>query len=268
MSDLPETVDDSGEELDLGEIEEGEADDAAEGGEDGSDGADEEHADDGEEEGQEGDVEPPPPPRQGRKSQAQRWRERAERAEREAAEARGFRQAAEQFQQRQPQVPNAEAERVARWEAENLPMMSAQEVSAYHYNKGRNEIQQALLYQQLQMKDELDRRDFNSQARTSRLHQQYKDRVESELTRLRSAGNLMASREEILHRLVGEAAMERANRAAPAQRRAASRRVAGQTTRPTNARGDGSAGRGRPAPGSEEHDDMLWEEYKRLGGRL
>lgn len=268
MSDLPDTVDDGGEELDLGEIEEGEADDAAEGGEDGSDGADEEHADDGEEEGQEGDVEPPPPPRQGRKSQAQRWRERAERAEREAAEARGFRQAAEHFQQRQPQVDPMAAARAQQERAERLAMMSPVEAAEFIANERAQQFQQALLYQQLQTRDELDRRDFNQQARTSRLHQQYKERVESELVRKRQAGDLMASREEILHRLVGEAAMERATRAAPAQRRAASRRVAGQTTRPTNARGDGSAGRGRPAPGSEEHDDMLVDEYFRRGGRL
>lgn len=267
MSDIP-NADDGGEELDLGEIEEdAEGSDGDEGGQAGGDEADGEdaaHEEEGREE--EGDVEPPP--RQGRKSQAQRWRERAERAEREAAEARGFRAAAEQFRPQQPQVDPAAQQRAAQERAERLSMMSPVEAAEFIANERTQQIQQYLLMERLQTRDELDRRDFAQQARTSRVHAQYRERVEAELSRRRSQNDFMSTREEILHRLVGEAAVERATRAAPAQRRAAARRVNGQRTQPTGARGDAGAAGRRPAPGTPEHDDMLVDEFFRSGGRL
>ncbi len=264
MSDDPKLPPEGGEELDLGEIEDGEEDDAglpegegAEGeGRDDEEGA---SAEDGE-----GDVEPPAP-RQGRKSQAQRWRERAERAEREAAEGRGFQRAAEQLRQQQPQQQNQEAERVARWEADNLPMMSAQEVAGYYYNKGLQQTQQQMLMQQLQTEDRIDQRDFNQQARTSRVHAQYKDEVERELNAERQRGNLRATRDDILHRLVGRDAIDRASRTASVQRRTAARRVAGAQARPTNGRGDGAAGRGKQSWGDPEFDARMAAEALRKG---
>src|SRR6185295_12391243 len=135
MSDDPKLPPEGGEELDLGEIEDEAEDNAGLLDEDESPlGEGEADAEGGGQEGAEGEVEPPP--RQGRKSQAQRWRERAERAEREAAEGRGFQRAAEQLRSQQPQQANQEAQRLARWEQDNLPLMSAQEVGAYYYNKG------------------------------------------------------------------------------------------------------------------------------------
>lgn len=263
MSDVP-TAQDGGEELDLGEIEEVEGD-LSEAGEDQDAGEDGEGAG-GEadaEEGADGDVEPPP--RRGRPSQTQRLRERAERAEREAAEARGFRQAAEQFQARQPQQANVEAERVAKWETENLPLMAPQEIAAYYYNKGQQQIQQAMLMQQLQTEDRIDKRDFDQQARTSKVHAQYRDEVERELSAERQRGNLRASRDDILHRLVGRDAVSRAARAAPAQKRAATQRVNGQRTQPTNGRGDGSAGGRRGGWGDPEFDARMASEALRKG---
>jgi hypothetical protein len=264
MSDDPKLPPEGGEELDLGEIEddgEGEEGDAglAEEGAEAEGAADA----DGGEEGGEGDVEPPAP-RQGRKSQAQRWRERAERAEREAAEGRGFQRAAEQLRQ-QPQQQNQEAERVARWEQDNLPMMSAQEVAGYYYNKGLQQTQQQMLMQQLQTEDRIDQRDFNQQARTSRVHAQYKDEVERELNAERQRGNLRATRDDILHRLVGRDAIDRASRTASVQRRTAARRVAGAQTRPTNGRGDGAAGRGKQSWGDPEFDARMAAEALRKG---
>jgi hypothetical protein len=264
MSDDPRLPPEGGEELDLGEIEEGEGEDAElhdEGGEgealdEGGDG----------EEGAEGDVEPPAP-RVGRKSQAQRWRERAERLEKEAAEGRGFRQAAEQFQRFQPQQQqvNVEAERLAKWEAENLPMMSVEQISAYHYNKGMQNVQQQMLMQGMQFEDRIDKRDFDQQARTSRVHTQYKDEVERELNAERQRGNLRATRDDILHRLVGRDAIARASSTASAQRRTAARRVAGAQARPTNGRGDGAAGRGKQSWGDPDFDARMAAEALRKG---
>ena len=263
MSDDPKLPpEDGGEELDLGEIEEGgDQEDAGLPDETGEGETADEGADG--EEGAEGDVEPPP--RQGRKSQAQRWRERAERAEREAAEGRGFQRAAEQLRQQQPQQHNQEAERVARWEQDNLPLMSAQEVAGYYYNKGLQQTQQQMLMQQLQTEDRIDRRDFEQQARTSRVHAQYKDEVERELNAERQRGNLRATRDDILHRLVGRDAIGRASRTESTQRRTAARRVAGAQTRPTNGRGDGAAGRGKQSWGDPEFDARMAAEALRKG---
>lgn len=263
MSDLPDP-EDGGEELDLGEIEEAEADEVDAGADDGEEG---DAAGDGAEGQEEGDVEPPP--RQGRKSQAQRWRERSERTERELAalknQFQGFTQAS---QTRQPQLDPAAQARQQEELARQLEMMSPQQVAQYYYQQGQQQIQQAMLMERLQTEDRLDRRDFEIAARSSRLHQQYRDRVEQALQTERQNGNLRASREEILHRLYGQDAIERASRAAPRQRRAAAANVARQQTRPGGARGDGAAGGRRPAPGTPEHDDMLVEQYFKEGGRL
>jgi hypothetical protein len=268
MSDTP-NAEDGGEELDLGEIEE-DADEGQEG--DAADEGDGGHADgdEGQEEGQEGDGDvAAAPQRTGRKTQAQRWRERAERAEREAAEARGFRAAAEQFQSRaQQQADPAAQQRAAEERANRLAMMSPVEAAEYIANERTQQFQQMLLMQQLQTEDRLDKRDYDQQARTDRHRAQYRERVERELQAERQAGNLRATRDGIFFRLFGQDAAERAARAAPGQRRAAARRVAGAQARPTGARGDGASGGRRPAPGTPEHDDMLVSEFFRSGGTL
>src|SRR6185436_12396788 len=260
MSDMP-GAEDGGEELDLGEIEEADGDEPQEDAADEGDGGD----GNGEEEGQEqeGNVDAAAE-RPRRKTEAQRWRDRAERAEREAAEARGFRQAAEQFQRQQPQqFDPAAQQRAAEERAQRLAMMSPVEAAEYIANERAQQFQQLMLYQQLQMKDELDKRDYNQQARNSRDHERYRSEVEGVLAQKRQAGDYTTTREEVLERLVGRDVMARANRAAPAQRRAAARRVAGAQARPTGARGDGASGGRRPAPGTPEHDDMLVAEYFR-----
>ena len=92
--------------------------------------------------------------------------------------------------------------------------------------------------QQLNTQELIDKQAYESQARTSRIHQQYQPQVEAMLRAERAAGNLSASRDGILNYLVGKDAIERANRGAPVQRRQAAVRVNGQQTRPTGARSD------------------------------
>lgn len=273
MSDLPSPPEDGGEELDLGEVEEEGADGAEGDAADGDEaGADAEGDGDEEEEGQgRNDVAAGgnAAGRQGRKSQAQRWRERAERAERQLQDSQppGWFQQYLQGQQ-QPRGPDpAEIARQQREEQDRLAMMSPQEVAAYYYQKGQQQIQQAMLMQSLQFEDRIDKRAYDDQARASRFHQQHGAEVERRLQAERNSGNLRATRAGILAQIVGEQAMARAAAAAPQQRRAAQRRVAGQQTRPGGARGD-SVGRGRAAPGTPEHDDALIEEFFANGGRL
>jgi len=268
MSDDPKLPPvDGGEELDLGEIEEVEGQDAGLYGDEAVEEGDAPDEGGDGEEGAEEDVDPSPRRRPGR---SERLREKNAQLERELAEARGFRQAAEQFrtQQQPQQIDYAAQQRAQQERADRLSMMSVDQQIEYVANEKAQQFQQMLLMQQLHTEDQLDKRDFDREARTSRVHSQYREEVERELAAERQRGNLRASRDDILHRLVGRDAVKRAARAAPAQRRSAQRRVEGQQTRPTNGRGDGASGGRRPAPGSPEHDEMLVQQYFQGGGRL
>lgn len=268
MSDIPSDAELGGEELDLGEVDEAEGD--AEAQTLGDDGQDEGDAAGHEDEGQEGeDAGDVAPARSGRRSQSQRLRERNEQLQRELAEARGFRQAAEQFRpQQQPQVDYAAQQRAQQERADRLAMMSPVEAAEFIANERAGQFQQALLMQHLSTQDLIDRRDYEQQARSSKLHSQHREEVERTLQAKRQAGDLLINREEILDRIIGREARERASRAAPAQRRAATTRVNGQRAQPTGARGDAAAGGRRPQPGSAEHDAMLVQQYFQSGGRL
>src|SRR5579859_149139 len=201
----------------------------------------------------EGEEAPPedeaeqPVARQGRKPQAQRWRERAERTEttlqtvqRELAELRA----------RQTAPPPIDQERLQRERMERWSMMAPHEIVAEAMQIGRQEVQQQLQYQQLQTQDLIDRQTYDAAAQTSRVHQQYRQRVDDLLQSERARGNLGASRQNILAYLVGQDAIARAGRAAPAQRNAAGRRVVAATARPTGARGEGARGSRTPAAGT------------------
>lgn len=269
MSDLPEDANPGDEELDLGEVDEEAEGDAGQ--------EDEEHADDGgsdegQEEGEEaGDVEPPA--REGRQAgrretQSQRLRRQNEELKQELAEARGFRQATEQFRPQQPQVDQAALQRAQQERADRLSMMSPVEAAEYIANEKMQLVAQALQNQQVTIQDRIDKQAYDQQARNSRVHEQYRQQVESLFASERARGNIGADRQSILEYLVGKDAVARASRAAPAQRRAANARVRGQQTRPTGARGDGASGSRRPVPGSAEHDEQLISEFFQSGGRL
>jgi len=270
MSDIPNDADPGGEELDLGEIDE------AEGDAEGQEGGDEDAADDEgpagegrEDEEGEGRRDVGREARTGRKSQSQRLRDRNEQLQRELAEARGFRQAAEQFRPQQQQQADPAAQARAQQErADRLAMMSPVEAAEYIANERAGQFQQALLMQHLNTQDLIDKRDYDSQARSSRLHSQYREEVERTLREKRQAGDLLINREEILDRIIGREARQRASRAAPVQRGAARRRVGAQQTRPTGARGDGPSGGRRPQPGSAEDDERIIAEGFARGERL
>ncbi len=117
--------------------------------------------------------------------------------------------------------------------------------------------------QQAQTNERLDKQAYDAEARTSKLHQRFRPQVEAEVQRYRDRG-IFVERETILNQLYATDMRTRAQRAAPAQRNGAARRVAGAQTRPTGARSDGAAGR-RPAPGTAEHDDRVLDEARRAG---
>lgn len=191
--------------------------------------------------------------RPGRKTQAQRLRERIERQDAEHQVLKQQLQTLTQ-QRQQPAYDPAAAARAQQEENERVALMGPAEAAQYYYQKGQNEFRQAMLGQQLQTQDLIDRQAYDAAARTSRVHRDYRQRVEDLLSGERARGNLAANRTALLAYLVGNDAIERAGKAAPQQRRQANARVAGQQVRPASARGDGARG-GRTTP--DDADERL-----------
>ncbi len=277
MSDLPEDANPGDEELDLGEIDEAEAEE--DGGE--GDAGDAGDGDEGQEEEQQedaGDVAAAPSGRQAgkRESQAQRLRRQLEETRQELAEAKGYRNASEQFRaQQSPQVDYAAQQRAQQERADRLAIMSPVEVAEFIANERGQQFQQALLQQQVTLQDRIDKQAYDQKAAYSKVRQDYRKRVEELVASERARGNVGVERESVLAYLRGQdqlaaedAALARATRSAPAQRRAAARRVQGQQTRPTGARGDGASGSRRPAAGSAEDDERIIAEGFAAGQRL
>lgn len=192
---------------------------------------------------------PPEPvaatPKQGRKGQAERWRERAERLERDIAELKTQRQ--------QPAAPVIDPAAQARAEAEKWErraMMSPVELAQDIQREERAAFTQALLAVRNESQDLIDKQAYELAARTDPRYTKHRQVVEARLAQERAVGNYRATRKDILAYQIGLDALDRP---APArQQRAASARVASQTTRPVGARGDVARGGRRPAAGSLE----------------
>jgi translation initiation factor IF-2 len=250
------------------EGDEGAPTDADEAGGDGLDGddGDEPEADEEEAEGED-EVEARPAPRRGggsatvraQRRRAQEAEARTAALEREVAELR-------QIASRPAVDPAAAARAEQEWLAQ-LDMMTPAQAAQAVLERSRRENQQQLNMLHFQTTDRLDKQAYDATARTSKVHQQYRSQVEQVLASERAQGR-NPDREIILKYLVGNDVLERGARAAPAQRSAAARRVNGQRTQPTGARGNVAPAGRRPAPGTPEHDDMLVEEFFSRGGRL
>lgn len=236
MSDIP--AGQPGEEdLDLGEIVddlEPEPDDLEPG------------VDDEEPEPDEGDPEPVAAAPQRRKGEAARYRERLERTERELAELK-----ARPAPVAQPAYDPAAAQRAEAEFNASLDMMAPADAIRAIDQRRTAQFQQVLFNQQNQINDRLDKQAYDAEARTSRVHQQYRQFVEDQLVRERAIGNHGATRADILAWKVGKDAIERANRTAPRQQRAAAGRVSRQQVRPGSTRSDGAAG-SRTRPDADE----------------
>jgi hypothetical protein len=189
--------------------------------------------------------------RRSRRDQNERLRIRLEKQDAELAD---LRRQIQNPQRQQPQFDPAQAARLQAEENERLAVMGPAEAARYFYEKGLRETAQVIQQDRFQTQDLLDRQAYETAARSSRVHQQYKQRVDDLLASERARGNLGANRDSILKYLVGQDAIERATRAAPGQRSSAARRVAGQTVRPGTARGDGAR------PGGERRGEADADE--------
>lgn len=265
MSDIPRDQRDPQprEEADLGEIEEledaaldeGEAGDGADEGQDGED-----EGEDAADEDEVEEVADEPAPRRGGGSQAIRQqRARAQAAERELAEERRQRQEDRQrlqlLEQRITQDPQAAARAEQEW-YQSLELMTPAEQARQIMTRGRQEFAQHFQALQFQSNDRLDKQAYDAQARINPIFKKYAPDVERVLAAERAAGR-NPDREVILDVLYGREMRQRAERAAPAQRRAGAARGAAQRTQPTGARSTVAPGSRRPAPGSAEADEAL-----------
>jgi len=215
------------------------------------------------EEGQEDEVadEPPAPRRSGGGSETIRAQRRARqeaeaeaaRLRQELAEARGFQQGMQARQVDPQAAARAEQEFYA-----SLQYMPEEQRLQAVVQRERQTMGSALAQIEFRSNDRADKQAYDIAARTSKVHQQYRSQVEQTLASERAAGR-NPDREVILKFLVGNDVLERASRAAPAQRNGAAARVASQQTRPTGARGDVAAKGRRPQPGSLEADIALVE---------
>jgi hypothetical protein len=238
-----------------------EADDEAAEGDEAGDGEGADAGDDeaGEAEGEEGEaVDAEPPPRRGGGSQtiraqrarAQEAERRAVEAERQLAEMRGF-QAGAQARQQQPDP--AAAARAEQEFYQSLEVMPPAQAYQALMQRGQAQVGQALQQLQFNQQDLADQTRFEASCARSPVRESYRDKVEQyRIGQLRRG--FIISREESFHLLYGKDLEERANKARPAQQRAAARRIAGQQTRPTGARSNMAPGGRRPAPDSAEAD--------------
>jgi hypothetical protein len=191
------------------------------------------------------EVEDEPEPEQPRRTRGPRGRANGE-------QIRELRTQLEQTQRRLDEMSRPQPQRVdpaAQQAAEerfwaSVEMMPQREALQAVYARARQEMGQQLGVQQVTTQERFDQQQYDAAARTSRVHQQYRQKVDALVAAERSRGNIVG-REVALKFLLGEDAINRANRIVPSQRRAATGRVDRQTTRPTNGRGDVARGGGR-----------------------
>lgn len=253
MSDLPRDEPAGEEDFELppdGE-EEGEGDPP----EDGAPEGDEPEGD--EPEGDEGDGEPAPrQPAARRPGRTERLRNEVADLRRELAEVRRAPPT-----QQQPQAdPGAQERARAQFLAE-LEVLPPAEAALRALQVGEQRFSRALAQQEAAITERLDKQAYDAAKATSRVHQRYEARVEAAIRDERARGNVGITRDALLKYFVGEDAMRRGTSAAPGQRRAAARRVASQTTRPSSARGDGGG------TGRRSADDSIEAVRARLRGK-
>lgn len=126
---------------------------------------------------------------------------------------------------------------------EQLELLQPREAYRALWQRAQQQLGQQFAQQSLTTQEAIDRQHYESQARSSRVHEQYRQRVEDLVANERARGNIVG-REVALKFLLGEDAINRANRVVPGQRRAAAARVGAQTVRPATGRGDVSRGGG------------------------
>lgn len=209
--------------------------DSPEDGQDAGDGQDEGQADHQEEDDDGfdgGEVEERRPTRRSRENETIReLRERAQRAETLAAEA-------ERRQlERDTHVNQAEQRRLRE---ERMSLMEPHERTEFLLNERMEQMQQRMLHQERQMEDRTDKAEFASMCKDDKAMAAVREEVESELTKMRQSGHNI-SRENLAYYLIGKRTAAKAKSATTKAGKAGRDRLARQTGRPINSRGEGNS---------------------------
>lgn len=152
----------------------------------------------------------------------------------------------------QPQADPAAAQRADEQFWAELDLLPPAEAMRRVYARAQNETRQAFYQQQLTTQETLDRQQYDAKASTSRIHQQYRERVESLVASERQRGNVVL-REPALAWLHWQDFQARSGRAAPAARRGAQARLAAQTVNPASGRS--AVARGGGGRRDQDHAD-------------
>lgn len=168
-------------------------------------------------------------------------RERAQRAERELQAERAERQRVER--EREQRNAAAEEDRFLESIAHLTPLEQSREISRRSETRVGNQLAMLRFEQQ----NHSDRAEFKAMARTDPVYQRHADRVE-EIHAEHMAKGQFVPREVVLKLVLGEEALARRARAAPAQRKRAEAATARETVRRGGgARSDQASERGRGA---------------------
>lgn len=252
MADEKETVNGDGDEFETGgdgEIEEADVDEVETGDEPDEDGTDEGDS----EEPEERQVAQPRRQESRRDRAAREHRETIAQLQREVADLRGQRQ--------QPTAPDPQAvERQEREFIESLRLMDPVDAAIAVRNRERQQLGQYIAGVEGRTMDRMDKQAFDSAARTDPAIKRLAPEVERYIAAARAQGNWSLERMTVFDAMYGRELRMKRQEALPRQQRQAQRRVASQTTRPTDARGDSQRTR-RPA------DDSVEAARERLRGQ-
>lgn len=122
-------------------------------------------------------------------------------------------------------------------ERQRLELMTPEERMEYRFDKARQEDRQERVALQRQIWDGNDRANYQALVASNPLATRHKDEVERLFQDQMRRGKV-TSREIILKYVIGEHAFKSAPKARQQQQRDGQRRIAQQTTRPSNGRGD------------------------------
>jgi hypothetical protein len=157
-------------------------------------------------------------------NEAKEAREEAAQARREIAEFKG-----QQRQQAQQESPDQVAQRLA--------LMTPEERLEYKLDQAERRNSQTMANMQFQMQDTGDKSAFHALCASDSTAARYKDKVESELSRLRSQGQNV-SREALFTYMFGQDVRSKSGAARAKQGKDGERRLQRQKVAPGNSRGD------------------------------
>lgn len=129
-------------------------------------------------------------------------------------------------------------------ERQRLEAMDPDERREYQADQRFRRLEAELQATRFQSYDQTEKATFEARAARDPLAARYADRVEARLKEMRKE-NFNAARDKVLALLIGEDLLAKSGKAAAKQGKAGAARIAGQTTRAGQGRGDQASDRGK-----------------------